>query len=138
MRNPVLALIVPLGDGSGIGGITDPGFGNIGGVGGVDPGYGRPIFHPGHPDHGLPSHGHPGNRPPGSGGGGHIDNELPEGGTDISNELPMPPPPPEHTEDLIIAIKRAGVTEWTVKAYDTDASAGTPLPPTPEPKGRRR
>jgi hypothetical protein len=29
-----------------------------------------PIYHPGHPDHGLPSvPGHPGNRPPGSWGG---------------------------------------------------------------------
>ena len=54
MGEPIFAMIVPLG-GSGP---IDPGFGN------------RPIHHPGHPDHGLPSQpGHPGNRPPGSWGG---------------------------------------------------------------------
>lgn len=71
MPNPVFAMIVPLSDGGlGIGG------------GPAEP----PIFHPGHPDHGLPSGGHPGNRPPGSGGGhpsqpihhpGHPDHGLP-------------------------------------------------------------
>ena len=71
---------------------------------------GGPIYHPGHPDHGLPSQpGHPGNRPPGSWGGptdpgygqggrphpgggpiyhpGHPDHGLPSGGH-IDNALP--------------------------------------------------
>lgn len=134
MRGPTIALIVPLGQGP-----IDPGFGNIGGIGGVDPGYGRPIFHPGHPDHGLPSSpGHPGNRPPGSGGGGHIDNELPEGGEDISNELPIPPPPPDYSDDLVIAIHKPGATEWEVKAYEQGTGPDNTLPPTPEPKSAPR
>jgi hypothetical protein len=52
--------------GGGWGGPVDPGYGR---PGGPHPG-GGPIYHPGHPDHGLPSQpGHPANRPPGSWGG---------------------------------------------------------------------
>ena len=44
---------------------------------------------------------------------------LPEGGTDIpSNELPMPQPPQEYEDDLIVAVKKPNESEWTVKAYD--------------------
>jgi hypothetical protein len=75
------------------------------GGGGDGPAVSPPIYHPGHPDHGLPSvppgywggerpgrPPHPGNRPPGSwggpvdpgygwpGGGGHPDQGLPGGG----------------------------------------------------------
>lgn len=53
MSQAQLVLIVPISELGGIAG-TLPSFG--GGAG--DPGYGKPIFHPGHPDHGLPSHGH--------------------------------------------------------------------------------
>jgi hypothetical protein len=59
MSQAQLALIVPLGE-LGLGAGTLPSFG--GGAG--DPGYGKPIFHPGHPEHGLPSSpGHPGGGP---------------------------------------------------------------------------
>ena len=77
---PYLALITPLSGG----GPVDPGYG----FPGFGPGHpSQPIYHPGHPDHGLPSvPGHPGNRPPGSWGGhpsapiyhpGHPDHGLP-------------------------------------------------------------
>jgi hypothetical protein len=100
---PTLAVIIPVGDDIG----SLPGFGGGWGSGNRPdnslPGYGHPgggpIYHPGHPDHGLPSgppdHAwwgggrpdrpgndlpwapvHPGNRPPGS-GGGHPGNRPP-------------------------------------------------------------
>jgi hypothetical protein len=108
----------------------------------IDPGFGnRPIHHPGHPDHGLPSSpGHPGNRPPGSYPGrpdnslppipGLPDHELPPGEPVTIN--PPPPPPAGYEADVVIGVWNNGV--WTFTAYNTDASAGTPLPPTPEPK----
>jgi hypothetical protein len=88
---PFLAMIVPVSNAGGDrpdnslpgyhpGHPVDPGWGGGWGGGAVDPGFGRPIFHPGHPDHGLPSQpGHPGNRPPGSWGGrpDRPDNSLP-------------------------------------------------------------
>lgn len=157
MRNPILALIVPLGDGASL-----PGYGGGWGSGGADPGYDRPIHHPGHPDHGLPSSpghpsqpihhpghpdhglpsqpGHPGNRPPGSGSGGahpdhslpideQIDNALPPGEEIPPDQInpPLPEPPPEYSDKTIVAIKQPG-EEWKVKAYD-DVQAGHPLPP---------
>ena len=151
-REPVFCMIVPLG-------------GDIGGIGGIDPGFGnRPIHHPGHPDHGLssqPGHpsqpiyhpGHPdhGLPPfpsqglPGQGGGRpdqglppFPSQGLPPGGTDIpSNELPMPEPPPDHSDDIIVAVHRPG-EEWVVKAYEADTHPDQGLPPTPEPKSRHR
>jgi hypothetical protein len=66
--------------------------------GGVHPS--QPIYHPGHPEHGLPSQpGHPGNRPPGSwggatdpsfgwGGGEHPGNRPPGGGAHPGNRPP--------------------------------------------------
>lgn len=55
----------------------------------TDPGYGRPIYHPGHPDHGLPSQpGHPGNWVPGQGGPGHPGNALPGSPGHPSNRPP--------------------------------------------------
>ena len=135
------------------GGPIDPGFGNWGGVGGPHPG-GGPIFHPGHPDHGLPSQpGHPGNRPPGSGGGpvdpgfgqggrphpgnrppgsggGHPGNALPPGEeVEIDNELP--PVPPEYEDKVIIAIKKPE-EEWRFIAYEA-GEIDNSLPPAPEP-----
>ena len=104
----------------------------------------QPIYHPGHPDHGLPafpSQGLPGQQPgrPDQGLPPFPSQGLPEGGTDIpSNELPMPQPPAEYQDDLIIAVKRPEETEWTVKAYDPDLSVDNKPPqPAPEPHSRR-
>ena len=145
---PQLYVILPVGGE----GIIDPGFGNrpIHHPGHPDhglpsqPGHpSHPIYHPGHPDHGLPAH--PDQGLPG-GSGGRPDQGLPPfpsqglppGGTDIpSNELPMPEPPPDHAEDVIVAVHRPG-EEWVVKAYDADARPDQGLPPTPEPKSHRR
>ena len=133
MGEPIFAMIVPLGGNSPI----DPGFGN------------RPIHHPGHPDHGLPSGGspsqpiyHPGHpshglpSQPGSPSQpiynpANPDQGLPPGGTDIpSNELPMPEPPEEYKDNLIVAVRKPNETDWTVKAYD-DVTPGQGLPPVP-------
>ena len=154
MRGPIVALIVPLGEG----------IGGIGGIGGVDPGFGnRPIHHPGHPDHGLPSQpghpsqpiyhpGHPdhglpaypdqglpGQQPgrPGQGLPPFPDQGLPPGGEDIpSNELPLPEVPADYEDDIVVAIHRPG-EDWVVKAYEQDDKPDQGLPPTPAPKGRR-
>ena len=132
MRNPIVALIVPLGEG---------------GLGAVDPGFGvggwnrpsQPIYHPGHPDHGRPvdpgygqgGRPHPGNRPPGSGRPNHPDNALPEGEEiQIDNELP--PVPPQYEDKTIVAIKRPD-EEWVFRAYDP-VQVDNALPPSPEPK----
>ena len=104
----------------------------------------QPIYHPGHPDHGLPafpSQGLPGQQPgrPDQGLPPFPSQGLPEGGTDIpSNELPMPQPPAEYQDDLIIAVKRPEETEWTVKAYDPDLKPDTGPVPHPEPHKRSR
>jgi hypothetical protein len=105
----------------------------------TDPGYGRPIYHPGHPSHGLPSSpGHPANRPPGSGwGSGQIDNTLPEGEPVPPDTInpPLPDYLPEPYDDkIIVAVKRPGVTEWRVTAYDPNSGIDNALPPAPEPK----
>lgn len=128
-----------------------PGFPGGGqGIWGGGPHPTPPIHHPGHPDHGKPvdpswgvgggehpgnrppmGGAHPGNRPPGSGGGGHIDNALPDGeDVEIDNELP--PIPPEYADKTIVAIKRPD-QEWIIKAYDP-AQVDNTLPQTPEPK----
>ena len=120
------------------GGPVDPGFGNWGG--GADPGYDKPIHHPGHPDHGLPSRPvHPGNRPPGS-AGGHPDNSLPWAPGNPDNSLPVPPGvtppnvPPALKEKLVVLWRLPNTTEWHGKAMDPSLVAGMPLPETPEPK----
>ena len=108
----------------------------------------QPIYHPGHPDHGLPPF--PSQGLPGGGQGGRpdnslpgnqpgIDNALPEGGTEIpSNELPPPAVPPQYEDDLVIGVKPAGSTEWTFTAYDTSNKPDQGLPPHPEPHKRSR
>ncbi len=134
---PQLYVILPVGDREG----GRPDNTLPGGQGGSPS---QPIYHPGHPDHGLPAF--PSQGLPGQGGGRpdqglppFPSQGLPEGGTDIpSNELPMPAPPAEYEDDLIVAVKRPGVVEWTVKAYDTDAAPDQGLPPHPTPKSRRR
>ena len=152
MSKPFYAVIIPLGEGQGP---VDPGFGRPGGGGGgprpdqgLPGGQGghpsQPIYHPGHPDHGLPPF--PDQGLPGQGQGGRPDQGLPpfpsqglpEGGTDIpSNELPMPEPPQEYENDLIVAVKKPNETEWTVKAYDPSLypDQGGPQP---TPHQRRR
>jgi hypothetical protein len=117
-------------------GAVDPGFG-VGG--GVDPGYGKPIFHPGHPDHGLPSApGHPSNRPPGS-YPSRPDNSLPWAPGNPDNSLPLPPGisappvPPHLKENLVVLWRLPNTTEWHGKAIDKGhPDAG--LPPEVEPK----
>ena len=106
----------------------------------------QPIYHPGHPDHGLPPF--PSQGLPGGGQGGrpehpiHIpgvpDQGLPEGQPIPDNELPPPTVPPEYNDDLIIGVKPAGSTEWTFTAYDTSNKPDQGLPPHPEPHSRRR
>ena len=91
----------------------------------------QPIYHPGHPDHGLPafpSQGLPGR----AGGRPGIRSTLPAfptgfaGGSGNSRpELPPPAVPPEYEDDLIVAVKQPGVAEWTLTAYDTYATAGS-------------
>ena len=104
----------------------------------------QPIYHPGHPDHGLPAH--PDQGLPG-GSGGRPDQGLPPfpsqglppGGEDIpSNELPMPQPPAEYEDNLIIAVKKPNEAEWTVKAYDPALKPDTGPVPNPEPHKRSR
>lgn len=144
-----------------VGGPVDPGFG--GGWGGVDHVGGGPIYHPGHPAHGLPSQpGHPANRPPGSGGPGHVgggpiyhpghpDHGLPSGGH-IGNQLPWapghpdaglpvppgvtPPPAPGGAlkDKLVVLWHIPGQTAWHGKVMDPSLEEGNELPETPEPK----
>jgi hypothetical protein len=105
----------------------------------VPPNYvgGGPIYHPGHPDHGLPSQpGHPSNRPPGK-FGGRINNALPDGEPVPPDTInpPLPAYLPEPYDDkVIVAIKRPNVVEWSVTAYDVDSGIDNTLPPAPEPK----
>jgi hypothetical protein len=113
---------------------------------------GGPIYHPGHPSHGLPSGGHGSTLPiyhPGHPEHGlpsnpaHISNWVPGSGSYPSGQ-PVPPdtinPPlpaylPEPYDDkVIVAIKRPDVTEWRVTAYDAGSFPSQGLPPTPEPK----
>ena len=145
-NNPFLCLVWALSDPPpgipGLGG-PRPDQGLPGGQGGYPS---QPIYHPGHPDHGLPPFpSHPispgGGKPPGRPSNpiyhpGHPDhglpafpdNALPEGGTDIpDNELPMPQPPEEYEDNLIIAVKKPHETEWTVKAYE-DVGISNPQP----------
>ena len=130
-------LVVPLG-----GGPIDLGFGNIGGWGGPRPDQGlpggqggrpsQPIYHPGHPDHGLPPY--PDNTLPSI--PDRIDNALPEGEEIPNNELPIPEPPADYADDVVVAIKQPG-EEWVIKAYEQDTRPDQGLPPTPAPKARK-
>jgi hypothetical protein len=92
---------------------------------------GGPIYHPGHPSHGLPSQpGHPGNRPPGS---GNYPSGQPVPPDVIDPPLPDDLPEP-YGDKVIVAVKRPGVTEWRVTAYDVDSGIDNALPEAPEPK----
>jgi hypothetical protein len=142
MGEPIFAMIVPLGQS----GPIDPGFGNrpIHHPGHPDHGLpsqpgspSQPIYHPGHPSHGLPaypSQGLPGQQPgqPGQGLPPFPSQGLPPGGTDIpSNELPMPEPPSEYADKLIVAIHKPGEEDWQIMAYDPNVHPDQGLPPVP-------
>ena len=96
----------------------------------------QPIYHPGHPDHGLPPF--PNQGLPGGGQGGrpshpiHIpgvpDQGLPEGQPIPGNELPPIPVPPQYAESLVVGVKQPNSTEWTFTAYDTSLTPGHELP----------
>ena len=86
---PQIVLPVPLGDLGLHPGNALPGLG--GNIGGGHPS--QPIYHPGHPSHGLPSGGHIGNQLPWS--PGHPDNSLPvPPGITPPSPLSCSPPPP--------------------------------------------
>jgi hypothetical protein len=147
MPNPILALIVPLGDGGlGFWGGAPPLYPDQG----LPPGQGgtpsHPIYHPGHPDHGKPSH--PIYHPPGYWGGSrpHPDQGLPSIPGLPDHALPQPEPippeevtPPElpagHEDDLIVAVRSPG-GEWQYSAYDVQPDQGQPQP-TPQGRGSR-
>jgi hypothetical protein len=124
MAKTVFAMITLLEDG----GFSpvDPGFGNR--PGGADPGYDRPIHHPGHPDHGLPSGGHIGNQLPWA--PGHPDAGLP-----VPPGINAPPVPPNLAQQVVVLWHLPGQVEWHGKVIDPSLSGGTPLPPAPAPKG---
>ncbi len=105
----------------------------------------QPIYHPGHPDHGLPPF--PSQGLPGGGQGGHPshpihipgvpDQGLPEGQPIPDQGLPPPAVPPEYQDDLVIGVKQPNSTEWTFTAYDLSNQPDQGLPPHPSPKRRR-
>ena len=153
MSKPFYAVIIPLGEGQGP---VDPGYGRPGGGGGgprpdqgLPGGQGghpsQPIYHPGHPDHGLPPF--PDQGLPGGSGGrpehpihipGVPDQGLPEGQPIPDNELPPIEVPEEYQDDLVIGVKQPGSTEWTFTAYDTSNRPDQGLPPAPTPHQQRR
>ena len=105
----------------------------------------QPIYHPGHPDHGLPPF--PDQGLPGGSGGqpshpihipGIPDQGLPPGENIPSNELPPVPVPPQYAEELVIGVKQPGSTDWTFTAYDTSLTPGHELPPVEAQPKRRR
>jgi hypothetical protein len=157
MPNPILALIVPLGDGGlGFWGGTAPPYPDQG-LPGAPPGYwggvappqpSHPIYHPGHPDHGKPSH--PIAQPPGSihhpiynpaypSHPIHIpgvpDQGLPQPEPIPPEEVTPPELPAGHEDDLIIAVRSPG-GEWQYSAYDVQPDQGQPQP-TPQGRGSR-
>ena len=73
---------------------------------------------------------HPGNRPPGS---GNYPSGQPVPPDAIDPPLPEDLPEP-YDDKIIVAVKRPGVTEWRVTAYDVDSGIDNALPETPEPK----
>jgi len=154
-----IATIRPIGDGlyhiHVLEGAVDPGYGRPGG--GFDrpdqglPGGGHISNRPpgsweGRPDNSLPGQGgHPGNRPPGSGNPSFPDNSLPSG------------PPPHVQPGATLILVRAASGTWHYAAIQPGQpvpppiatqppmpgtglpggpppTAGTPLPPTGQPK----
>jgi hypothetical protein len=152
MARTVFAMITLLDDG---GGAIDPGYGRPGG--GPRPDQGLPIYHPGHPDHGLPSApahpsqpiyhpGHPDHGLPAHpdqglpGGGGGTAGQLPWSPTSPDHSLPVPPgitPPqvPANLKDKLVVLWRLpNTTEWHGKAVAPGTGPDQGLPEAPEPK----
>jgi hypothetical protein len=133
MTQPFLALITPLTGGHpdnslpsfGVPGRPDQGL--PGGGQGGSPSH--PIYHPGHPDHGLPS------EPPKPDHGfnpAHPDQSLPEGGQPV--QLPEVPVPPQLGQRALVGVYVPG-RGWTWKAYPMDGNRPDQgLPPAPQPK----
>ena len=95
----------------------------------------HPIYHPGHPDHGLPAH--PDQGLPGGSGGqpthpihipGVPDQGLPPGETIPPEQVTPPTVPPGHEDDLIVAVRQPNSTEWTYTSYDVAPDQGQPAP----------
>lgn len=165
MTEPFLALITPVSAGSpahpiapGGPGVVDPGYGV---AGPVDPGYGvqgpgpgiwpspgrpahpiarPPIFHPGHPDHGLPTPPVAGEPTPPIYHPGHPDHGLPSE-PHPDHGLPVPPPvvdntlptPPKQGDFLILIYIPGTGFRWIV--VDKDLAPEHPIvlpPPTAE------
>jgi hypothetical protein len=93
-----------IGDVREIGGLADPGYDRpIHHPGHPDHGLpsrpahpgGGPIYHPGHPDHGLPSHERPIDPGYGQGGRDHISNRPPVTGNRPDQDLPWAPGHPD-------------------------------------------
>jgi hypothetical protein len=157
--SPQFALIVPLGGDAGGPGVSPPIYhpghpdhglpsapghpwlpGHIGGRPGVSP----PIYHPGHPDHGLPPGGghvsppiyHPGHpdhglpSAPGHPSTGPVyppgqpDQGLPPG-TPVTINPPLPPPPGDLAQQIIIAVYKPG-EGWKAQSYPPPTTAPTP------------
>jgi hypothetical protein len=109
----------------------------------------QPIYHPGHPDHGhlpYPDQGLPGGGSSGSGARpshpihipGVPDQGLPEPTPIPPDQInpPLPEPPSEYANDLVIAVHKPG-EPWDVYAYDIQPDQGQPTP-TPQQQHRRR
>jgi hypothetical protein len=133
MANPILALIVPLGDG-GLGIWGGPPLYPDQGLPGSQPHPSHPIYHPGHPDHGKPSHpiagppaypSHPIHIP------GVPDQGLPPGQPvppEVWPQPPVTPLPPEYESQLVVAVHQPGADEWTVTSYLVQPDQGMPQP----------
>lgn len=141
MARAQIALIIPLGDAPGhIPGLRPdqglPGGGYYpdqglpgGGGGGERPS--PPIYHPGHPDHGLPAYpdqglpgGGNGNRPDHGFNPDYPDQGLPGGrpGGRPSHPIelpePLPPPPEEYADSFVYAVWSPTKQEWRVSVPD--------------------
>ncbi len=112
-------------------GRTDPGFGT-GGLPHPDQGLpgrpphvgGGPIYHPGHPDHGLPS-------------GGHIDNSLPGGPNHPDNRPPSGPPPQVGPGEVLVLVRdQAGVWHYASLPAGSPPPKPVPVPPPLHPGNR--
>jgi hypothetical protein len=138
MGTPQVCLIIPLGD-QGLGIWGGPPLYPDQGLPGGQPHPSHPIYHPGHPDHGKPSHpiagggdthpSHPINIP------GVPDQGLPPGESIPPDEVSPPGLPEGHEDDLVIAVRSPG-GEWKYTAYDVQPDQGQPQP-TPQSRRHR-
>jgi hypothetical protein len=125
MAGPRLQLVWDLGGGEHIWG-GPPLYPDQGLPGGSPGSPSHPIYHPGHPDHGQPSHpihypGSPSHPIYGQGGQpshpihipGVPDQGLPPGETIPPEEVTPPQLPEGHEDDLVVAVKQPGATDWT-------------------------